>query len=261
MRNLDYAYLGDGVGIAMTHRNHKILVSTRDFGLSPHIIMHGIWERAIEDAILNLIGDGSTVAEVGCNMGYHTLAMSERIGPNGRLYGFEANPGIFKLMLNSLNLNGFLDRATVFNLAATDREDVFQFQFDDSAVGGGNVVNDVASEGNTVIEVRGVPLDNQLADVASLDLLRMDAEGFEPLVIRGASQLIERSPQIAIVCEWSVAMMQPRLDLNAFIAEMEGKGFKSWRVLGDTSLSPVEMSSLNTIDHCEIVFSRKASPV
>lgn len=256
----DYAYLGDGVGLARTHRDHKIFVSTRDFGLTPHIILRGIWERWIEDAVVKMTPRGGIVAEVGCNMGYHTLAMAQKIGPKGRLIGFEANPEMHKLLHATITLNGFSSRCDLRNLAATEHEDTYRFQFDSNWVGGGNIIHGEPAPGNTVIDVPGVPLDAQLGDIPALDLLRMDAEGFEPFVIRGARNIIERSPDIVIIMEWSTGMMAPRTDLGVFVAEMRDMGFKSWQITRKATLAPMDMDSLTSIAHSEIVFSRKTPP-
>ncbi|WP_104663954.1 FkbM family methyltransferase [Ensifer adhaerens] len=252
----DYAYLGNGVGVTKTHRGHRIFVYTKDFGLTPHIIMNGVWEWGIEHAILKLVGAGSTVVEVGCNMGYHTLAMAEAIGPDGKLFGFEANPEIYRLLHWSVDHNGFFPRAKLYNHAVTQVPGQVKFTYDPSAVGGGNVLNGDPKEGVKVITVPGVPLDETLATVSNVDLLRMDAEGFEPLIIRGAKGLIERSPNIKIVVEWSVLMMATRLNLGEFVKELEATGFRAWVIDGDSNFNSVAMSELTSLPHCEVTFSK-----
>ncbi|MBT9444124.1 MAG: FkbM family methyltransferase [Hyphomonadaceae bacterium] len=253
-----YAYLGNGVGITFTHRGHKILVYTSDFGLTPHIVLHGEWERAIEEAVLRQVKPGGTVIEVGCNMGYHTLAMSDKLGSNGTLYGFEANPEIFRLLHWTMDLNGFRARAKLFNHAVTEVPGDVSFQFEPIAVGGGNVVQGTATAGATVITVPGAPLDTTLAGVGNVDLLRMDAEGFEPAIVKGGLGILDRSPNVVIVCEWSVPMMASRTDLRAYVQMLFDRGFRSWKVNSDASLSSVSQEELLSIPHCEIVFCRQS---
>lgn len=253
---LDYAYLGNGVGVTKTHRGHRIFVYTRDLGLAPHIIMSGIWEWGIEHAILKLIEPGDTVIEVGCNMGYHTLAMSDRIGPEGKLFGFEANPELFRLLRWSVDHNGFAGRTRIYNHAVTQDLGEVSFTFDPQAVGGGNVLTDPSRAEQQVITVPGIPLDETLGGLKNVNLLRMDVEGFEPFVIRGAKDILARSPDITIVVEWSVAMMGSRLDLSGFVSEMEANGFRSWTITGDSEFAPVPMNELVNLHHCEVAFSK-----
>ena len=107
-----------------------------------------------------------------------------------------------------------------------------------------------------VITVPGIPLDETLIELGGVSLLRMDVEGFEPMVIRGARRLIERSPDIAIVAEWSVPMMSIRVDLASFVEELEKSGFRAWQINGDARFVPVAMADLLTLPHCEVAFAR-----
>jgi FkbM family methyltransferase len=251
----DYAYLGQGIGVTRTHRGHRIFVYTRDLALAPHIVMAGIWEWAVEQAVLKLVASGDTVVEVGCNMGYHSLAICERLGRDGRFFGFEANPELFRLLRWSIDHNDFGGRASLFNHAVTQTQGEVQFTFDPQAVGGGHVLTELRTEPE-VITVPGIPLDETLIELGGVSLLRMDVEGFEPMVIRGARRLIERSPDIAIVAEWSVPMMSIRVDLASFVEELEKAGFRAWRINGDARFVPVAMADLLTLPHCEVAFAR-----
>lgn len=254
-QDVDYAYLGNGIGVTKTHRGHRIFVYTRDFGLSPHIIMNGVWEWGIEHAILKLFSPGATVIEVGCNMGYHSLAICDQLGPEGQFFGFEANPEIFKLLRWSVDHNGFFPRAKLYNHAVTEVPGQVQFTFDPAAVGGGHVMSDGVNAG-TLITVLGLPLDDVLPDLRDVGLLRMDVEGFEPFVIRGAKGILGRSPNISIVVEWSVAMMGSRLNLHDFIEELSTEGFRAWTIDGHSRFNSVAMRDLLELPHCEVAFSK-----
>lgn len=253
---VSYAYLGDGVGLALTHRNHKILVFTKDFGIAPHIIANGIWEPNVEQAILRLIEPGSIVVEVGCNIGYHTLAMAQTVGDAGHVYGFEANPRLFSLLRWSVDLNSLLPRTTLFNHAVTDKVGEVRFDYEPIAAGGGHVVTKAHSESTNAFTVKSEPLDRTLTGLRSADLIRMDAEGCEPLIIAGAVELIGRSPNLRIVTEWSPIMMRHHSSVANFVALLCGFGFLAWRIDHDSQLLPTPLEQLEALPHCELVFSR-----
>lgn len=48
---------------------------------------------------------GDTVVEVGAGIGEHTLALARRVGPGGRVWAFEADPELFRLLSRNLGLN------------------------------------------------------------------------------------------------------------------------------------------------------------
>lgn len=252
-----YAYLGNNRGVTYTFDGHKIFVDTRDVGLTPHLVLNGVWERAIEQVIKRMVKPGNTVLEVGANMGYHTLAMAAVIGPQGKIHTFEANPDLVQLLKATIAINGYDDRITLLPVAASDREGTLSFAYDPLYIGGGHIMR--ASEqpkGGVQITVPTVTIDKQFQDLKSIDFLRMDAEGAEPLVIRGAKQLLGRSPNVKIVVEWSTLMMGAHCNLQGFVDEMSGDGFRFWRINGDETLSLVSKQDTLALPHCEVVMSR-----
>lgn len=253
-----YCYLGDHRAVAVTHRGHRIYLDTRDLGLTPHIALDGIWEREVEEVLLRLLRPGQTVAEVGSNMGYHSLAMAQAIGPDGRLHAFEANPDVLPLLRDTIVVNGYQDRIALHPVAALDRAGEIAFASDPAHIGSGHwAAESDAEHYSRRRTVPAVPLDAALADVPALDLLRMDAEGSEPQVLRGAEQLLRRSPGLRIVTEWSPPMMAPRTALPEFIAWLGGHGFVARRIARSGRLEPVAMEALPGLPHGELVLDRQ----
>jgi hypothetical protein len=85
----------------------------------------------------------------------------------------------------------------------------------------------------------------------------MDIEGSEPLALRGAQRLIERSPRVKIVAEWSAGMMSTRTDLGAFVTWLVDRGFKFGIIEPGAKLSIVEPSTVSTLPHCDLLLTRE----
>jgi hypothetical protein len=51
-------------------------------------------------------------------------------------------------------------------------------------------------------------LDELLATVPRVDLLKIDVEGHERSVLQGAADIIKRSPGIRVIMEWSIEQMR-----------------------------------------------------
>lgn len=255
-----YAYLGDGVGITYTHRGHRIYVYTRDRGLSPWLILNGTWEGEIEETVRRNLSPGDTVIECGCNMGYHTLHMADRVGPTGKVYGFEANPAVFTLLNDTIDLNGYLPFTKLFNHAVGDTNRAVRFQFTPRGVGGANVVVGNADQTN-VFPMMMETLDTTLPDVANVRVLRMDVEGSEPLIIKGAKNIIDRSPHLMIVCEWNIGMMRARVDVGEYANFLQEMGFRPWRIVDALHCEPITFDSLLTGAHDDVVFARNDEDV
>jgi FkbM family methyltransferase len=253
-----YAYLGKNLALARTHRGHKILVDTRDLFTAPHVLLDGIWERHVENAVRRLLKPGATAVEIGANIGYHTLAMAERIGPAGKLYAFEANPELARLVEKTVAMNGYADRVEVASCAVTSKTGPVSFDFMTYANGGGHISVGEPHPDETRIVVAGTTLDERLTHVAAIDMLRIDAEGAEPLIISGAPALIGRSPTLVIVMEWSVLMMSARMDVRQFMGLLNQRGFRVWLIEPSSSrLTAIDPETLPKLPHSDVVFSRQ----
>jgi FkbM family methyltransferase len=256
-RPTEYCYLGGHRAVARTHRGHKIFLDTRDIGMTPHLALDGSWEPEVEAVLVRLLRPGQQVAEVGANMGYHTLAMAEAIGPAGQLHSFEANPEVLPLLRATLAVNGLADRVVLHPEAALDAPGTVEFTSDPDHIGSGHLAfPGEAGHYSRRVTVPAVTLDAALAGCPPLDLLRMDAEGSEPQVLRGAEALLRRSPGLRIVTEWSTPMMTARCDLGALITWLGGLGFRFWRIGAAAGLEAMRPEALPGLPHAEILLAR-----
>jgi FkbM family methyltransferase len=258
LRQEGYCYLGGQRALALTHRGDKIFLDTSDLGLTPHIAMHGIWESEVEAVLERLLRPGDSVAEVGANMGYHTLAMAHAVGAAGHVHAFEANPHVLPLLRATVAVNGLAARVTVHGEAALDRAGMLEFSSDPEHAGSGHwALPGEAANYSRRVTVPAVTLDSALAGaMPEMHLLRMDAEGSEPQVLRGAEALIRRSPRLRIVSEWSPPMMTVRTDLRALVDWLGALGFRFWRIGAAARLEPVPPEALAGLPHGELVMAR-----
>jgi len=233
--------------------------SIRAISSSRHIIATGEWERPVESAILSRLRPGAVVVEVGSNHGYHTLAMCEAIGDAGRLYGFEANPVLFRLLRWTVDINGFSARCVLNNVAVGDRTGVAKFCFSHEEISRGHLgENDEESFVNQNVPM--TTLDITLSDVGQVDFLRMDAEGSEAMILTGAIELLDQSPGITIVTEWNPDFIRARgSDPNKMIALLSERGFIPHLIDGDGALVALSPGELLDVGHSELLFSRNSA--
>ena len=62
---------------------------------------------------------GDTFVDIGANIGYHSLLASHRVGPNGKVFAFEASPSIFALLQENIASNS-AHNIIPRNVAVTD---------------------------------------------------------------------------------------------------------------------------------------------
>ena len=258
-------FLGDRV-MTRTHRGDTIYVLPTDLDLTPSMLRNGLHEPHVEQAIVASIRSGDVVVDIGANIGYHTLAMASAVGDRGQVHAFEANPAVAKLLKSSLVVNQMttfrgVGRVNLYEKAVTDRAGTLTLEQAPGHYGSGHVVTDAPNadfgpEYSTRVQVEAVALDDVLAAVPHVDFMHLDIEGAEPLAIKGAQKLLERSTTIKIISEWSVHMMNTLSDVDAHIGRLAKMGFRFWRVGGGGSLAPVDVADLASLPHCDLFISR-----
>jgi FkbM family methyltransferase len=127
--------------------------------------------------------------DVGANVGLHTLAAARHLqAGGGRVLSFEPHPVNYRTLLGNIERNG-LGRVTAENFGLADAPAVVPGR---GPARGGNW--SLASDGEHVFDVRLLRLDDYLADcpVPRLDLVKLDVEGAEVRVLRGAARTLAR---------------------------------------------------------------------
>ncbi|MCB1078867.1 MAG: FkbM family methyltransferase [Verrucomicrobiae bacterium] len=132
---------------------------------------------------------GDLVVEVGSNIGTHTLALSQFVGPKGRVIAFEPQRIVFQTLCATLALNS-VTNVEAHQMAVGEARGELplpEFRYDLEGNFGGIAV-DQFQEGKPVPVVT---LDEFLPSLPRLRLLKIDVEGMEERVIRGARRIIE----------------------------------------------------------------------
>jgi FkbM family methyltransferase len=249
--------LGDRV-LALTAAGQRIFLDARDLSVTPHIALLGIWETEVERLLRRLLRPGQRVVEVGANIGYHTLAMAAAIGPAGRLDAFEANPETAALLAATIEVNGLAEWVHLHAAAALDAPGTVEFALHPTHRGAFHrAVAETTADFTGRLRVPALTLDAALGtEGPPVDLLRIDAEGSEPLALRGAAGLIAASPGLILVTEWAPALMAPQADVPGFADWLLDQGFAPGRILPDSTLAPLHRAGLLALDHAEVVFRR-----
>jgi FkbM family methyltransferase len=257
-------FLGDRI-LTLTHRGNIIYLAPRDNDLTPWIALYGKWESHVENTIVASLQPGDTVIDIGANVGYHTLAIADAVGSGGQVHAFEANPDVMRLLRATIALNNF-GWVRLYDKAALDRPGTFMLACDPDHYGSGHVItdrplSDYGAGYSTRVEVGAVTLDAELAHlVGTVDLIHMDIEGSEPLALRGGQALIERSPNLKIVTEWSVGMMGARADVGEYVAWLVEQGFGFWLIEPGGGRTKIDPSAALTLPHCDLLLSRGSPP-
>ena len=250
-----YFYLGEGVALTRLWCGHFIYVDPLEESVCSHLIAHGEWETHVRSVVLGLVQPGDHVLEVGGHVGYYTLGLAQKVGSSGSVTTFEANPRLADLSRRSVRMNGYGGRVDIRQQAVTDVAGSLRFSVSRQFAGGGHlyVWDDALGADTEVIEVEGVRLDD--LDLPDIKLIRIDAEGSEPLILRGGEKLLQR-PDINLCIEWDLVQMSPRCKPESFISWLVDLDFSFWKITKSSEFVQVSAIELMTLPPCDLVVSR-----
>lgn len=201
-------YVGNNTVLTRTIYGQKLFVNTQDLSLAPHLLLNRYWEKEVSDFLIKLLKPGMRVVEVGSNVGYYSVLVASRIGSNGYIHTFEANPNMHKLLQKNMDINGFLPRAKCINKAVSDRRDKVKFKILSEHLGSSHLcessTREAAEMEAEIIEVESTCLDIELGEDYRIDILKIDAEGAEPLILKGAINLLKNNQNIKIILEFCI---------------------------------------------------------
>ena len=140
-----------------------------------------------------------TIVDVGANLGYHTAMFASAVGKNGLVLSIEPSP-VFARLKAMVEAND-LRQVRPINAALSDKAGILRLAAPTSS----NFSPTAAPVTNReTFEVPTRSLDDVLDEsgVTSVDLLKLDAMGHEPFVLRGARRSLAQRRIKAIHCEF-----------------------------------------------------------
>ncbi len=146
---------------------------------------------------------GMTFVDVGANLGLYTLHAAGKVGSGGRVIAVEPSGREFERLEANLRLNG-LANVTPLRYALSDADGLATLHVSCEDHEGLNTLGGFVHDGVTLAReerVRARRLDDVLAElgVAKVDAVKIDVEGAEWHVLRGAEGMLSASRPIVMI--------------------------------------------------------------
>jgi FkbM family methyltransferase len=198
----------------------ELLADAADAAVTPGL-RSGVYEPHLTAVFERYCRPGMTVVDVGANLGYYALLAAHLVGPEGRVVALEPNSENCRLLLSSLRM-GKVGNVELLPVAA-DESTGWAYYSTHVGSNGGLVDDDdlLARPGLVVPTFR---LDDLVT--GTVGFLKMDVEGAEGRVVRGATELIERHRPV-ITTELKGEMLRRVSDTSVpdYLGYFEGLGY------------------------------------
>lgn len=215
------------------------LTTLSDFLMFRTIASGMLYEPEVTNYLQRNLALGNTFVDVGANSGYYTVLASRLVGSSGRVLAFEPNPFVLPRLRANIAQNR-LSNVSVFEVALGDARRECTLDPRPGQDGEASVVNsrrrvDVRRPSNRRVAVQMRTLDD-CADGAPVDIIKIDAEGAEPLILAGMKDVIRANSHrgLRIVMEWAGRFHNR--DLSAFIF----RSFYAMKLASDGTEQPIQ---------------------
>ena len=154
----------------------------------------GVWEADVMKLLGRTLRPGGIFVDVGAHVGFHSVLAGQLVGPAGKVFAVEPAPWAVELLRANAWRHG-LD-VNVLPYAASEAAATVRLALDAAHRSGAHL-----TEAEDAVEVEARPLDELLPGV-EVDVMKIDVEGAEPLVLRGAGAVLVRSPRLLAIVEF-----------------------------------------------------------
>lgn len=234
--------------MALPFVDGSVLVCERGMAGATGNWYFGLMEPPEMGLTLHLLRDNSLFVDIGSNIGAFTILASAAVG--ARSVAVEPVPATFARLQRNIAINRVTDRVEIRQLGVSDRPGRLRFSV------GLDAMNHVMREDEPgpFVEVAVTTLDALIGDRAPT-LIKIDVEGHEEAVLRGASQTLARPDVLAVIMEVCGAGRTDSNVAGRLIAAMAGHGFQPFEY------DPFERKLTPFSGSLNCIFARDAAAV
>ena len=214
--------------IVTTCEVFRMHVDPGDYAVGHTIARTGSYEPEVSAAVRKVLGHGGTFVDVGANVGWFSLLGASLVGPSGRVIAIEPNPLNVALLRDSAKDNGF-DNIDMLTMALAAKPGAIALETDGSNGRITPIDGPPAEPIEASFVVAARPLDDVLSDarVTRVDAIKIDVEGAEPLVLKGAGETITRYRPVLISEFYPLALdSSPWGNANGYLAMLRAFGYR-----------------------------------
>ena len=195
-------------------------------------------EKTIVNLVKNEIKKGDVVIDIGAHIGYYTVLFAKLVGPEGKVFAFEASPTNFEILKKNISVNGYKnvilnnkavsDKNGKLTLYITGRTSTENFLFKPE-----NFTN--SSKIKQTVEIDSITLDDYFQDFdGEINFLKMDISGAEPRVMKGMSSILNKNNSLKIQQEWwPNAIRTHGFEPDSHLKLLTEMGYKIYEIDGE----------------------------
>lgn len=202
----------------------------------------GCYEPQVTRCLDSILRSGDTFLDIGAHIGYHSFIAAQLVERGGRVFAFEPDPSLYAQLAR--NLEQF-PHAHALRCAVWEGDAEMVFGRSSSAHESGwgtlTAVRDLGKGEH--IPVQALSLDgwSQHVPLGALRAIKMDAEGSEPAILRGAQKILEQFRPILLLEVNDILLRQAGTSAPQLGEEILRSGYRIYE------LTPVSLAQRGSL--------------
>lgn len=143
-----------------------------------------------------LLAPKSVILDAGANFGYYGIALADQLNRKCVVHSFEPNPAVFEKLKKHIMINDMAGVVYPHCQGLGDSVGTAFMQIDPCNSGSSRIVSGKCGEVVSLVSVDWFVEDNKLNQ---LDFIKIDVEGYELNLLRGAEQAIGKFKPIILI--------------------------------------------------------------
>lgn len=139
--------------------------------------------------------------DIGANVGKFSILVGKKLGENGKVFAFEPEINNLKILKKNILINK-IKNIEIIPLACSDKKGFADFFIDLNSSGGHSLYKNKSSK---KISIETDTIDHFLKNnnIKKVDLVKIDVEGAEILVLKGAKETLKKNHPKIIFEAWN----------------------------------------------------------
>jgi FkbM family methyltransferase len=199
-----------------------------DQEIDRQILFRG-WEPQVSHFLESSVKAGDAVIEVGANVGAHTLLLARLVGEDGVVHAFEPTTYAHGRLIRNIELNPMLrERVSVYSRPLAEST----CEISDAGFRSSWSRMNSASETQDLMNRKAWTVDEFVRDsaVGAVNLIKIDVDGYELRVLKGAENTLKRGgPDVLVeICDYTLRSQgHSAYDLFDFMSAL---GYSAWDI-------------------------------
>ena len=228
--SLGRALLGKEDSVIVERHGLRYHLDLRE-GIDFSIYLLGSFEPGTHNTLKKLVKPGDTVFDIGANMGAHTLALAQSVGPTGKVFAFEPADFAFEKLCRNLALNSDLQACTFpqqillgASLSEQREPEIYaSWPLESDASSHPKHRGRLVSTSRATVDTLDAFVARQ--GISALNLIKIDVDGHELPVFQGATETLRQFHPVLVMEMSPYIHAEHGHDFAEFVALLKNAGY------------------------------------